>query len=676
MTTDLSKILFPWPSNVQCHDLLPQSLSIPVAIKRTLGLGLKCCLSQKPYNSNTFNIERLTRDVRLRSLFDKTTKNDTHYVPQLYVANKEFQPKPAHPQIEEALTQFAAAVQRSPTTNPSPTRTRIFQPTLLRHHYDGLRQLRNHPTIMAIPSDKNLGPVLIDRASYIQQALKEHLHNEANYRQISQADADRIRFKALRLTVDLADFYLNPTSPDYTYFQRAIYGPNNPHRIINNELLTRFRMSQFYCTVKMHKTPQTFRPVVSTSGATTEILSKWLDYQLQRVVHLCPGYLKDNWSLLAELKNEHSKLPANSYIATADAVSMYSNINIEHGIAIIEKWLDLHIDDLPNDFPTKMVVEGIKIVMTNNVFAFGDTFWHQLAGTAMGTSVAVMFATIYYSYYEETAILTKTARHFLQLTLYRRFIDDMVCIIQTNDPRNAHVELNRIMNNFGPNGLALEWEVEKLSRSTNFLDLTLELMPTSDNQLRLMYRTYQKPMNLHLYIPRFSAHSPSIFKSFIYGSLRRYLLQNSSPASYQDMVKKFFYRLLQRGYPLEETKTLFLNAATLLDRNPPSLPVFNQLNSPVPNRAPTDGPSTLYLHCRFHPNTPSRRTIRNLYQKTLGPVLQLRLGIAEMPRLTIAYSRQPNIMDTSVRTTLPQTDGFQLVSSLIPRAATHNHNGT
>ena len=71
---------------------------------------------------------------------------------------------------------------------------------------------------------------------------------------------------------------------------------------------------------------------------------------------------------------------------------MYTNINTSHALTTLHKWLTLHHDDLPHDYPTQMVLEATKLVMTNNVFQFDDTYWLQLTGTAMGSNLAVAYA--------------------------------------------------------------------------------------------------------------------------------------------------------------------------------------------------------------------------------------------------------------------------------------------
>ena len=81
----------------------------------------------------------------------------------------------------------------------------------------------------------------------------------------------------------------------------------------------------------MHKTPWTKRPVVSTSGTMMAGLSKWLDHWLQKLRHQVPTYLKDS-SHLVQLLMDQGTLPPGARLFTADAISMYTNIDTDHGI--------------------------------------------------------------------------------------------------------------------------------------------------------------------------------------------------------------------------------------------------------------------------------------------------------------------------------------------------------
>jgi hypothetical protein len=471
-----------------------------------------------------------------------------------------------------------------------------------------LKALKDDPGLIVMPADKNLGPAIMERENYIQWVLREHLSNKETYRQIeSKEAADRIRFAALRQTLNLVSATLPPNSQDIKrYFERA-YGTTNS-ACITRSILEDYRMSQFYGMPKVHKNPTKLRPVISKAGNELEVLSKWLDTQLQRVVHLCPGYLRDNWELLRLLKSI-GPLPANSYFVTADAISMYSNIETDHGIETMEKWFKLHEHELPKDYPTETILAGLSIVMRNNVFAFGDTFWLQLCGTAMGTSVACMYATVYYSYHEETKIspLPSQFRH-VRILLNKRFIDDAYFLVTTHDVKACKHELEDTMNDFkGATGKGLEWEVSDLSKSVDFLDLTL----TIDEAGRITSKTYQKEMNLYLYIPHISAHPSSVFDSFIEGQIRRYWLQNTHHGDFINIIGLFFDRLLQRGYPFDETAAKFRRVCKAIDENPPSLP------SPKREEAIAKDSLTanrkLFLHAEYHPDMTSSRNIHRVH---------------------------------------------------------------
>ena len=102
-------------------------------------------------------------------------------------------------------------------------------------------------------------------------------------------------------------------------------------------------------------------------------LSKWVDTKLQQVVHLCPCYLKDSRSLLRKLKSL-GKIPSTAYVTTADAVSMYTNIDTQHGLQVMRQWFQLHAHELPVGYPTHMVLKAIGLVMSHTVFQLDDTY--------------------------------------------------------------------------------------------------------------------------------------------------------------------------------------------------------------------------------------------------------------------------------------------------------------
>merc|ERR1712155_147215 len=104
---------------------------------------------------------------------------------------------------------------------------------------------------------------------------------------------------------------------------------------------------------------------------------------------------------------------------------MYTNIDTPHALLVITLWLNgLNAKgQLPPDFPLAAVKDAMKMVMENNMFTWGDCYFLQLLGTAMGTSAACMWATIYYAIHEMGLLIPKYSANLMFLV---RFIDDML----------------------------------------------------------------------------------------------------------------------------------------------------------------------------------------------------------------------------------------------------------
>jgi hypothetical protein len=469
----------------------------------------------------------------------------------------------------------------------------------------------------------------------MERCFQDHLLNKSTYRRLTESESKTLRYNArahIILAVSQAKKRDQLNHAEETYFSRSIAA--EPIR----------RPPQFYVLPKVHKTPWKTRPVVSCVGSFNEIASKWLDYKLSKVVKLCPSYIKDSYQVLTELK-QLGPLPPSARIFTSDAVSMYTNIDTNHGLDTIGKWLDLHRMEIlaeHDNFPFALIMDLLRLVMTNNVFQFDDCWYHQQNGTAMGTSVACVYATIYYSYHEETTILPN---YKSSLLYYRRFIDDVLAI-WIPPPNSSTTSADSTWQQFKQDLTfgTLEWETEDLAQSVNFLDLTIYV----NNEHRLRTRTFQKSMNLYLYLCPSSAHPPGVLKGLIFGSVRRFWLQNSDPNDYTKVIQDLYEHLCSRGHTPEKLDPLFHEAAATVD----SKQQQNQPPRAQPSIANTRA-RPLFFHLQYHPLEMPNSIIHDTFNRCC-PRLREEL---QVDRIIIAHTRQPNLRDLLCKTQLTEPEG-------------------
>ena len=391
-------------------------------------------------------------------------------------------------------------------------------------------------------------------------------------------------------------------------------------------------------TAKVHKNPWKTRPIVCCAGTVMNDWSKWLDYWLQKLKPSIPTYVKDSQSVLNDLKT--IKLPPNARLFTADATAMYNNIDTEHAITVISWWLnDMDTNDkLPPNFPLEAVIHAMKVIMRNNIFEWGDLYFLQLLGTAMGTSSAVMWATIYYAYHE---IFKLIPTHGESLLYFRRFIDDIFGIWTGNTTTEWDSFCDDV-DNFG----ILKWDIkeQKPSSTVNFLDLTLTIQGDT-----IYSKTYQKAMNLYLYLPFASAHPQGCIKGTVYGLTRRYYLQNSHRSDYVRIVSLLYRRLCARGWEPTFIKSLILDASKRIETASTSPP--KQSTAGDSNRIADD----IYIHLQYHPDDISRRQLRTIYDEHLAHHFENTLKVK---RAIVAYSRPKNIGDYVTQAKLHQAAGI------------------
>jgi hypothetical protein len=607
------------PRNTACHNLL-ESNTMPPGVPQLLGLGMNYCIKSLSTRETTIHtFRRLAEDVRRMWALRGVHDDEGAYNPSLYIkSDYKFKLAPKH--VEDGLRNFRAGIKRKQDElrNRRRKKPALNVPTRSWHL---MQTLKKHNTYIVVSGDKNLGPCILERTNYIQKGCSEHLGNDRNYQKISRMRAQTMqRGLQYRFNFWLCKYrprteeeddvdYVCISKAEWIYLKRAL--KQYPDK------LAFFRM-----TCKIHKTPWKTRPIVCCSGTFMNCWSKWLDFWLQKLKPFIPTYMKNGDQALDDF--DQLTLPSNALLFVTDATAMYNNICTTHAIEVITWWLrDLEERKLlPAGFPLDAVLSAMCIIMRNNIFEFGDLCFLQLVGTAMGTSAAVMWATLYYAYHEVHCLIP---RHGHNLLYFKRFIDDIFGI-WTGNLTTDWTEFSKDVDNFG----VLRWDVGDItpSESVDFLDMTL----TIENN-KIVSKTYQKAMNLHLYIPPMSAHPRGCIKGTIFSLVLRYFRQNTYRKDFIYYVGLLYFRTLERGWDRELMRELILEATERAENN------TNNTKQSATTKVLKD---TLFLHFQFHPDDLSRQHIRSEFEEHLGKICKDELGIT---RTVVAYSRPKNIGD-------------------------------
>ena len=175
----------------------------------------------------------------------------------------------------------------------------------------------------------------------------------------------------------------------------------------------------------------------------------------------------------------------------------------------------------------------------------------------MGTPCACIYATLFFDYHERKTILPKYKNNIL---LYQRQIDDILIIwVPSSENDKEWGDFVSDLNNCS----FLNWETETPATKTHFLDLNLWINPSTR---KINYSTYQKKMNLFLYIPTHSAHPKNTVKSLIYGLLHTYKRQNPNQKDFIQLANLLFKRLKVRGHQTNDLITNFKDALSRLQK--------------------------------------------------------------------------------------------------------------
>jgi hypothetical protein len=166
---------------------------------------------------------------------------------------------------------------------------------------------------------------------------------------------------------------------------------------------------------KIHKPGRkTRRPVCSDCSSMLHALGKWITTELNPIAQRQQSYFQNSFALKEMLDN--MEVPPNTKIFSCDATSMYTNIPTGPALQVVGQYLRANCDAAL----AEALIDALTIVMQNNIVQFGDTFWKQISGTAMGISPAPPWAILFFAIHE----IYFVDKWKESLLFWKRFIDD------------------------------------------------------------------------------------------------------------------------------------------------------------------------------------------------------------------------------------------------------------
>ena len=375
--------------------------------------------------------------------------------------------------------------------------------------------------------------------------------------------------------------------------------------------------ARFYCLPKIHKPGVPGRPVSSCSGTLCENSSKIVDWFLKPLLSTIPSYLKDTNDFLSRVKS-FGALPADCLLVTLDVVALYPSIPHSDGLCALRTFLR------DADFSPELV-SGIhdltEFILTHNFFEFNNDYYLQTKGTAIGTTMAVVYSIIFMHIFERNAL----ANSRFSPLLWLRFIDDifMAWPYSVSELQDFVSYLNSINE-------SIQFTYKYSENSIDFLDVVID--KNSDGVLTT--DLHIKDTDTHQLLHNKSCHPEHIKRSLAFSQTIRYrrICSNSDRARFHaNNLKRF---LVDRGYNPKKVQAQIDKAFTI------------DLSSNAQKRS--DDRVNLVL--TFHPGLPDiAGTLRSLHE-IVSHDSNLSKAFPLPPRVT--FRRPKNLRDHIVRARL------------------------
>ena len=376
-----------------------------------------------------------------------------------------------------------------------------------------IREFSKEQGLVVTKSDKGNSLVVLDESIYYTKGYQ--FFNDQNFeKSINDNEKEFNSLKRFLLRMKKAG------SIDSTFYKSVL--PKN------------FRTPIAYFFAKTHKadfdTNLKFRPIISSYNSYSFELAKEMSGILNKSI--TQNNKKGTLDFVTKLRNVH--IDGNFKMLSLDIESLFPSIPLDETIRYAT---EVFLKNSGQKLNKSQVEKLFKYCTKNITFKFGDFYFKQLNGIAMGSPLAPALAEVFLTKIENEYI--NNPSNPLGILFYYRFVDDIFVILPENEDEN---EFLKKFNSFHKS-LKFTMEHEQ-NNKLSFLDVQI-----SKNNGKLITSWYRKPSNTLMFNP-WESHGPKSYKiNLIRTMINRLKIICSDKFLFNKDLKRLKESFLWSGYP-------------------------------------------------------------------------------------------------------------------------------
>ena len=139
------------------------------------------------------------------------------------------------------------------------------------------------------------------------------------------------------------------------------------------------------------------RPIVSACGDPVDKLTWLLERVINHLLPFVPAHLASTDDYINRLRQQYPvKLPDGAIVFSVDVTNLYGNIPVDEAIEAAVTLLDMHKESICMFGLTLTDIRALlSHCLNSNYLKFGEKYYRQTKGIAMGSRVAPPLAVVF-----------------------------------------------------------------------------------------------------------------------------------------------------------------------------------------------------------------------------------------------------------------------------------------